>query len=170
MQKQNVKSEYEIQAETFLKEYAITYTAVFLFHGPHWEGDKDFRDVYECILKREGKRPLTVRFGQSQRESRNYWKAPKGYKGMGNRIRYDNSGRLGMDGWMPTKVKAPSAYSLLAALTKYDPGSFENFCGEYGYDTDSRKAENTYRAVVAEWHQVRAFFTDTEIEKLAEIN
>ena len=40
----------------------------------------------------------------------------------------------------------PKLYDILACLTKYDPESFENFCSEYGYDEDSRKAENTWKA------------------------
>lgn len=65
--------------------------------------------------------------------------------------------------------KAPSAYSVLACITKYDPGTFEQFCGDYGYDTDSRKAEKTYKAVVEEWQNIRTLFTPEELEKLQEI-
>ena len=37
--------------------------------------------------------------------------------------------------------KIPDAYSLFACMQKYDPGTFEDFCGDFGYDTDSRRAE-----------------------------
>jgi hypothetical protein len=66
--------------------------------------------------------------------------------------------------------KLPTAYDVLASLTKYDPGTFDNFCGEFGYDTDSRKAEQTYRAVAKEWEKVEAFFTTAELAELQEIN
>jgi hypothetical protein len=65
--------------------------------------------------------------------------------------------------------KKPTTYHILACLTKYDPKSFENFCGEFGYDTDSRKAEKTYKAVYSEWEKVKAFFTEEELEILREI-
>jgi hypothetical protein len=65
---------------------------------------------------------------------------------------------------------APSAYDVLACLTKYDPSTFEDFCDSYGYDKDSRKAEKIYFAVVEEYQNLKMLFTDAELEKLAEIN
>lgn len=64
----------------------------------------------------------------------------------------------------------PTAYDVLACIQKYDPGTFENFCSEFGYDTDSRKAEKIYKAVCKEWQKVSTFFTSNEIEELQEIN
>jgi hypothetical protein len=63
----------------------------------------------------------------------------------------------------------PSAYDVLTCLTKCDPGTFENFCSDFGYDTDSRKAERTYKAVCDEWEQVSKLFNEQEIELLQEI-
>lgn len=63
----------------------------------------------------------------------------------------------------------PTAYDILACLTKYDPGTFEDFCREFGYDTDSRSAEKTYNAVCEEYEKVKTIWTDAEIEQLAEI-
>jgi hypothetical protein len=65
--------------------------------------------------------------------------------------------------------KNPTAYDLLACITKNDPGTFEWFCSDYGYNTDSRKAEDSYRAVVKEYAKVRKFFTDAELEQLQDI-
>ncbi|MBU1122379.1 MAG: hypothetical protein KKF54_06775 [Candidatus Omnitrophica bacterium] len=64
----------------------------------------------------------------------------------------------------------PNAYDVLACLTKYDVGSLEDFCGNFGYNTDSRKAEKTYRAVVKEYNNITRLFNTEEIGKLAEIN
>lgn len=63
----------------------------------------------------------------------------------------------------------PTAYDVLACLTKYEPGTFENFCEDFGYDTDSRKAEKIYKAVCKEFENVSKLFTPEEIEQLAEI-
>ena len=52
----------------------------------------------------------------------------------------------------------PSSYDLLACLIKYDPGTFEEFCNEFGYDTDSKKAEKTYKAVVNEYAELCRVF------------
>lgn len=64
----------------------------------------------------------------------------------------------------------PTAYDVLTALTKYDPYSFENFCADYGYDCDSRKAEGIYKAVCKEWENVNKLFTSEQIELLQEIS
>ena len=65
--------------------------------------------------------------------------------------------------------RAPTAYDVLAAIEKYDPGTFEDFCGEFGYDTDSRKAATTYRLVIREWRKVSGFFTSEELTEAQEI-
>lgn len=63
----------------------------------------------------------------------------------------------------------PRAYDFLTCITKNDPDTFENFCSEFGYDTDSRRAETTYKAVKKEWEKVSKFFSPAEIEALQEI-
>ncbi len=65
---------------------------------------------------------------------------------------------------------APTEYDVLACITKYDVGTFENFCGDFGYDVDSRKAEKTYKAVCREFAKVSAFFSPSELEAIQEIN
>jgi len=62
----------------------------------------------------------------------------------------------------------PSAYDVLACITKYDPGTFEDFCREFGYDTDSRKVEKVYKSVCKEFAGVKGLFGDV-MEELAEI-
>lgn len=68
------------------------------------------------------------------------------------------------------KAAVPSVYDVLACLTKYDPGIFEDFCSDYGYDEDSRAAERVYFAVQKEYTQLARLFTPEQMEELAEIN
>lgn len=68
-----------------------------------------------------------------------------------------------------SKRKAPSNYAILSCLTKYDVGSFEDFCSEFDYDDDSRKAYKIYKSVVNEWENVNRLFSDV-MEQLQEIN
>lgn len=63
----------------------------------------------------------------------------------------------------------PTAYDVLSTLTKYDPGTFEDFCSGYGYDPDSRKAEKTYFAVQKEYAELCKMFNEQEREEMAEI-
>lgn len=125
---------YTEQAEKFLTETGTIIETKFLYNGPHFEDDKENRDVYEITIKRPTRSPAlwVFKFGQS------------------------------------IAASTPTAYDVLACLTKYDPGTFQNFCDEFGYDTDSRKAEKTYFAVQEEWSNVQRLFGDV-IDQLAEI-
>jgi hypothetical protein len=48
--------------------------------------------------------------------------------------------------------------------------SFDDWCGEFGYDSDSRKAEETYNQCVKEGRKLRRFMTPAQIEKLSELS
>ena len=63
----------------------------------------------------------------------------------------------------------PNAYSVLACLQKYDVGTFEDFCSEFGYDEDSRTAERVYIAVIKEYKDLTRIFTEEQMEELCEI-
>jgi len=62
----------------------------------------------------------------------------------------------------------PTMYDVLTCLEKYDHPTFEDFCGEFGYDTDSRSAEKTYDAVRTEYEAVVVLFGDV-MDELREI-
>ncbi len=72
--------------------------------------------------------------------------------------------------------ETPTAYDVLACLTKNDPESFEDFCDNYGYsqyneDTGRRNMVSwrTYCAVLKEWNAIYKLFTYEQIEMLQEI-
>jgi hypothetical protein len=64
----------------------------------------------------------------------------------------------------------PTLYDVLTCLQKYDVGTFEDFCGEFGYDNNSRMAEKTYKAVVKEFKAMERLFDSEELEVLQLIN
>lgn len=57
-------------------------------------------------------------------------------------------------------------YDVIADLQKYELGSFDDFCKDFGYDTDSRSAEKIYLACTKEYYDLKKIFSDEEIEKL----
>lgn len=67
------------------------------------------------------------------------------------------------------KEAVPNEYDILACLQKYDVGTFENFCSEFGYDEDSRWAERIYLAVIKEYKDLTRIFTEEQMEELREI-
>lgn len=145
-------SEYTEQADRFLAAHGLTFKAVYIEHGKHFPEDKESRDIYRLELRRVkpvftggtlqafSGRRVSFRFGQCIAHSTG------------------------------ENVQAPRAYDLLAALTKYDPGTFANFCGDYGTNEDSISGLRTYKAVCREWAKVSRFFTAGELAELADIN
>lgn len=155
-------SEYEQKAIDFLTKHNIEFKAIYIRAGSmRWDkrdpktGKQDTRDIYTIVFSRwTGGIPelnkqiqFTIHeFGQSIASS-----------GIRNPLKKKTA-------------KNPSAYDVLACITKSDPDSFEEFCSCFEYDEDSRNAFATWEAVTNEWKEVRTFFTDAEIEELQEIN
>lgn len=200
------QSPYETQATEFLERHGITFRAVFMRHGKHFPNDTDTRDIYECVLERNG-RSVSFPFGQSISKSvykdesefkKYFFNSNPHIRGNVSVDDFADAKRIGVPsmpidmaiklarsyylvntGTRSSQNKAlegissfctPTACDLLACLTKSNPGTFDNFCDEYGYDNDSRSAERTYNAVVQEWLKVSSFFTAEEIDELQEIN
>lgn len=180
------QTDYQKQATDFLEQAQTSFFVKYLKTGKHFEDDKEERDIYEITLKRKS-RSYTFQFGQSLNNSGFYYqyrtgrtKIPLDRKYLAKD--YFKGKALGLIGTIKMKdssfvpnldilhyPKEPTAYDVLACLQKCDPGTFEDFCSEFGYDTDSRKAEKIYKAVVNEWQNVAMLFTDKEIEQLQEI-
>ena len=64
--------------------------------------------------------------------------------------------------------KEPTAYDILAGITKYDPESRADFYSAFGYDATDPKTEMTYKAVVKEWENVNRLFEDV-LESLRDV-
>ncbi len=67
-------------------------------------------------------------------------------------------------------IATPSAYDVLACLTKYDCGSFDTFCAEFGYNDDSLRAMRTYLACCDEYRNLCRIFTAEQMKELREIS
>lgn len=163
-------SEYIKQAKTFLKQTNTTFKAEFLENGYHFDSDKEPRDIYKITLTK-GSREYTFNFGQSIIKSgkyKLYGKHP--YNDM-VKMRNDSRQKYnhGLDFDKNKEYSQPTAYDILACLTDYDPGTFENFCDTFGYDVDSISTNKTYEAVKDEYSNVCMLWNDKEIELLQEI-
>lgn len=176
---------YEQQALDFLTSTNTKFECEFIRNAKYFSDDKETRDIYKITLTRKN-RSYTFEFGNSINNS--------GFKlQLGSKkemiIPTSDSERVLLL-TKPTALKMlvvrtvkfnlnnsdkiilpqePTAYSILACLTKYDPGTFEDFCSEFGYDEDSKKAEKTYNAVKDEYLHVISLFNEKEIDQLQEI-
>lgn len=67
------------------------------------------------------------------------------------------------------KGETPTAYSVLACLDYDNSADFADFCDNYGYDTDSISALQTYEAVREQSKEIARIFTSKQLRALAEI-
>jgi len=147
-------SDYEKQAQDFMDKYGVTMKAEFLYHGPYFDDDKEKRDVYNITLSRNGV-PWVFKFGQSLDRS--------GPGAHGSYYEAYMNKKRGLKRRTP-----PAPYDVLACLQKYNVGTFHDFCGDFGYDTDSTKARELYFRVQKEAKKVQSMFHDC-MEELLEI-
>jgi len=170
-------NEYDQQAIDFLETTQTEFTAVWLDIGVNTESlfnDEHTRDRYTITLKR-GSREYTFIFTNSANNTYlpkhfilNYHpklKCPKIDPKHAPKLRSKHADQNRRNGG-----HYPTAYDVLTCLTKYDPNLFDDFCGDYGYDTDSRKAEKVYQAVKDEYLQLCALFNESEMKQLCDIN
>lgn len=187
------KSKYNEQAEQFLKDTDTKFNAKFIKHDVHFEGDKEERDIYKITLTR-GSRVYEFDFGQSIACSGKYrvhgignnqldnMRDKEFVKAFRNGQRLFNAipilkithsvygGKLvkNRDFTENKEFAEPAAYDVLACLDVID-GDFEEFCGNFGYDTDSIKSSKIFKAIEKQSEQLKMLFSDSEIEKLQNI-
>jgi len=130
-------NEYGTQAEQFLTSNGIKFRATLSnTKSPAWGSDGKHGHHYRVTLSKPAKR-LTFDFWSSIAD------AQKG-------------------------IKTVRPYDVLACVNgdAYTPETFEDFCEEYGYDSDSIKALQTFRRCSAFAKRLSAFFTAKELEQL----
>jgi hypothetical protein len=69
---------------------------------------------------------------------------------------------------LPAPLLRDVLYCLVLEASVIDYATFEDWASEYGYDTDSRKAEKTYRACLKTALSLRAMVGDAGLTKLRE--
>lgn len=152
-------SEYEAQATKFLTDHGLEIKTAFKGDRcPLWDDDKHIHgDRYRVTIKR----------GKCLHDSKSMLPVE---------CTCDRPRSVTFDFWNShadrQAGKSPTAYDVLACVSSdlYYPETFEEFCSEYGYEQDSRKAEQTFKAADKFGRKLRAFFTEKEAEDLSEIN
>ena len=170
-------SEYTEQANKFMENCGATMAATFLCHAPHFKGDDETRDIYHITLARPGNGGFKMEFdfGQSLANS----KAPEYSNNLTEYWRkYHWKHQWQVNGYggnhPQNKRKPPTAYDVLACLTKYEvSGDVWEFAREFGYEIDSRESFNRvdkiHMSVIQEYRDVCKPFGDV-MEQLCEIS
>ena len=132
---------YQQQAADFLAKYGITFSAKLAnTKTPSWKDDSRPVNHFIVTLK-QGKKRVSFDFFDS---INNYEKG----------------------------IKELNAYSVLACCSSeiYCPDTFKDFCDEFGYDYDSRKAEKTFKSLKKFSNKLQKFFSSKEMrDSLSEI-
>ena len=160
LQKLELDSEFDIQANKFLEQTNTAIDIKWFGYGCYFTDDKKKHDIYTITLTR-GDRSYKFNFGQSI-----------------NKTFFPDYAKLQGESWLNSKAADerrknkghyPTAYDILSCLQKSNPGTFEEFCSDFGYDTDSIKANRTYAAVVDEYLKLCTLFNEEELQLMQEI-
>jgi hypothetical protein len=171
--------DYQKQAEDFLTATNTTFSITFLgFLPAPWDKQSSKRAAYFVRFERPGKRPLLIptfydslyKTAALHAKQNHLAPPPLGHYRKGSYPFIHKGITFHSFKELQKAVQPPDAYDVLACITKYPPGSFSEWCAEFGESEDSRKAHDTWTAVWEEWSNVSQFFTAAELEQLQEIN
>lgn len=130
------------QAADFLVKHGIRFSAKLVNKKlQEWEGNERKSNHFVVTLENENRR-VSFDFFDS--------------------VNNFNAGKTELD-----------AYSVLACCSGdyHCPETFEEFCSEFGYDADSRKAEKTFKACQKQSAKLKKIFDTQEmVDDLMEIN
>ncbi len=183
-----------ITIEQFIEHNRISIKSEWTDQNPHMDGSADM-DNYKCVLSR-GEVSLAYRcrdigHGIESGTVRGNWTGEVDTWGKQTFRPSDGSDVLYL---FPDEVvretprtvarmtlhfskgvghhgQAPEVTEVLDCLASDAAGiensqDFEGFCSEYGYDTDSRKAEKTYKACVHQTERLKRFLGDDLYDQL----
>lgn len=143
------ESTYQYEARVIAKYYWLSMRAVYIKTGSveGW-GDKMLHDHFIVCITREF-------YSETEQKMK--------YRTM--EIRFHGSANDAIK--HPKRL--PRTYDILSCIQKSDPGTLEDFCGELGYDTDSKRADATYQAIKKEYEDFAALFPEGIPEEILDI-
>jgi len=147
---------------SILSGTGVVFNVVYKGERTDALGGKHLMDAWVCTFTRD-KRSITFDYftGLGCRKAP-AWNGP----GPAPRI-----GTLLHAQWVAqAKPQAPSPADVLYCVLSDAEAcgqSFESWCGNFGYDTDSRKGFATYEACQRNGDKLRGFFTSEELARFA---
>lgn len=158
----------EITMDEFVRTHSISAKAERREANPNMDSEHEM-DHWSVTLERPGERPMVVVFSKGIGH-RTVAKFPHAIDPRGTvpYCRWDGCGeRWPCHGAVAAPPTASEVLDCLASdASSYDnTQDFEDWAGDYGYDTDSRKAEHTYRAIAEQAKALRVF-VDADYDEL----
>jgi hypothetical protein len=162
---ENTINQYELQAVEFLEK---TKSRIFATAKSKESGKYGQYIKYKVCLIKDSMTNLSAEVPRNDifyRESANIDPADVIDKNKGFIFEFSDSVNN------CSKGLKPNVYDILACLSfNCDIGLFEEWCLDFGYDTDSRKAYDIYQACLNEHLNLKKLFTQDELEILREIS
>lgn len=168
-------NEYTKRADDFLTRANATCSIRLIGQmiNQDWK-EKELRNAYDVTIKTpQGEMNLTFWDSAHNTEIYNMTLseyAKKRFKCQYEYLTYSYKNKASRELKIKKSEAVPTTYDILACLQKYDVGTFEEFCSEFGYDEDSKTADKIYIAVIKEYKQLERIFTTQQIDELREIN
>jgi hypothetical protein len=148
--------------KAIMEEMKVSFKIIKV--GPFFDDDKEDR-VQLMVTVARGNNTIKFPFGMSIRDTEILtWKPHQeihtGYSKVPMTALEINRERL--------RIKQGLLYSLLTTMRSeyYCPTPFEEFCSEYGYDSDSRKAEKLYQRCLEMSAELHKILNDEDVECL----
>ena len=171
-----MQESYETQADKFLEDTGTKLTLQGPVFKKHFSTDEHVRAVYVVTLS-NSKGAYTFEFGDSLMHTAALYYL-KNYVSVGNMNVCAILGDRLTDEQLLQKAKRyakkPTAYGILSCLQKQDVGSFEEFCGEFGYDemplSKYNNIKSIYDSCATQYKELIKLFNEQQMEALQEIN
>jgi hypothetical protein len=136
-----------VTIEQFIERNRISLTTETVDRNPHVDGSDDM-DNYKCVMIRRG--PISGNPGTARNVYRMTVHFSKG---------------IGHHGAEPEAGEVLSCLASDAAGIE-NGGNFEDWCSEYGYETDSRKALKTFKTCGHQSARLKNFLGDDLYDQL----
>lgn len=191
-----MKSDYDTQADSFLQKHGLKFRAVLKnTKAPGWDTPQPMKKCESC--KGRGERFASWPFGRHQTQWEFLRKqnmpiytpcgvchgegevpdleAPKHGNHYHITLSQGRQRRLSFDFWGSIRDKEdgkhPTAYDVISCISGdlHTPVTFDDFCAEYGYSTDSRETLATWERCLTFSRRLKAFFTSEKRAELSEI-
>jgi hypothetical protein len=145
---ENVEALKKLMAET-------TITIKVIGKDYYFDGDKEERIILRVYISR-GKEEISFRYGMSIHDTQAF-SCVHGHDFPISKIIKQRQ-----------EIKDTILYSILSCVSSefHCPETFHDFCNEYGYDEDSRKAEKTFHACQEQSEKLHSIFKEEEIDCL----
>lgn len=152
--------------EAFLTAHGAVFSSVFVPWSQHTHDEKQRYGLAYDVTLTQGRRAYTTRYSQGAA----YLPSWAHHMTIEKAEACQRESETGLHGCLPI---LPSVVDVMACLASdasaLDCVSFEEWAGDFGYDTDSRKAEGVYNACVACGLALRSMFGDAGLAELREI-